>query len=116
MPYHVLKNSSEAVLKAPKTHASSCMPTIIKHPAPQLKPKGVIHATATSLYKPLQASKTPSGYPCIDKAAVKASRAVLERSGSIAGFCRMQVLEGMEDIEDNKQLFLHKFSWLSSKS
>ena len=68
------------------------------------KPKGVIHATATSLYKPLQASKTPSGYPCIDKAAVKASRAVLERSGSIAGFCRMQVLEGMEDIEDNKQL------------
>ena len=103
MPYPVLKNSSEAVLKAPKTHASSCMPTIIQHHSS--KPKGVIHATARSLYKPLQASKTPSGYPCIDKAAVKASRAVLERSGSIARFCRRQVLEGMEDIEDNKQLF-----------
>ena len=38
---------------------------------------------STSLYKPLQASKTPSGYPCIDKAAVKASGAVLERSGSV---------------------------------
>ena len=105
MPYLVLKNSSEAVLKAPKTHASSCIPITTEHLTLQLKPKGVIHATARSLYKPLQASKTPSGYPCIDKAAVKASGAVLERSGSIARFCRRQVLEGMEDIEDNKQLF-----------
>ena len=107
MPYRVLKNSSEAVLKAPKTHAGFVylLSSSIQHHSS--KPKGVIHAIATSLaslYKPLQASKTPSGYPCIDKAAVKASRAVLERSGSIAGFCRMQVLEGMEDIEDNKQL------------
>lgn len=105
MPYMVLKNSSEAVLKAPKTHASSCIPTIIKHPAPQLKTQRSNSCNSYKPCKPLQASKTPSGYPCIDKAAVKASRTVLERSGSIAGFCRMQVLEGMEDIEDNKQLF-----------
>ena len=56
MPYHVLKNSSEVVLKASKTHASSCIPITTEHPTLQLKPKGVIHATATNLYKPLQAS------------------------------------------------------------